>query len=60
MNPNRITLERIGNHIVVVLDKGADYLKEFSIIAWGDEKANQLAATYREGYLDGIRSVSKA
>lgn len=46
--------------VVVAMDGGAEYLKEFSITSNGEEKAWQLAATYREGYLDGIRSVIKA
>jgi hypothetical protein len=43
---------------VVVLDGGSEYLKEFSIVSNGEEKAWQLAASYREGYLDAIRSIT--
>jgi len=65
MNADRIQLklhktENNGDFIVVELDGGAEYLKEFSVTSNGEEKAWQMAACYREGYLDGTRSVEGA
>jgi len=55
MNPDRIKIEHKQNHFVVVLDGGADYLKEYSITEFGEKVAWQLAATYREGFMDGSK-----
>ncbi len=49
----RLKIERQGNYIVVVLDGGADYLAEYNCAMLGDQVANQLAAVYREAYIDG-------
>jgi hypothetical protein len=50
-------ISKMPAFFVVVLDGGSEYLKEFSIASNGEEKARQLAASYREGYIDAMKAA---